>query len=104
MSDVLSVKVDKDKLKMLEEIARAEESDRSTVARKFLDVGIRQWRIERSIKSFSEGRISIWKAADTARVSLREFIDILNERRITWVKIKPEELEAEVKAMLKERK
>lgn len=103
MSDVLSVKVDKDKLRILEEIARAEESDRSTVARKLLDVGIRQWRIERSVKSFAEGRLSIWKAADTAGVSLREFIDILNERRITWVKIKPEELEAEVKAM-KEKK
>ena len=103
MSDVLSVKIDKDKLKMLEEIARAEESDRSTVARKLLDIGIRQWRIERAIKSFSEGRLSIWKAADTAGVTLREFIDILNERRITWVKIKPEELEAEVKAMLREK-
>jgi len=104
MSDVLSVKIDKDRLKMLEEIAREEESDRSTVARKLLDMGIKNWKIERAIKSFSKGKISLWKAAETAGVSLREFIDILNDRKISWVRIKPEELEAEVQAMLKEKR
>lgn len=104
MSDVLSVKIDKERLKMLEEIAREEESDRSTVARKLLDVGIKKWKIDRSVKSFSEGRLSLWKAAEIGGVSLREFINILNDRKISWVRIKPEELEAEVRAMLKEKR
>jgi len=104
MSDVLSVKIDKYRLRLLEEIAREEETDRSTVARKLLDAGIKKWKIDRSIKLFSEGRLSLWKAAETADVSLREFIAILNERKISWVRIRPEELEAEVRAMLKEKK
>lgn len=104
MTEVLSVKIDKDKLKLLEEIAREEETDRSTIARKLLDTGIKKWKIDRALKSFSEGRLSLWKAADMADVSLREFIDILNERKISWVRIKPEELEAEVNAMLREKR
>lgn len=69
-----------------------------------MDAGIKKWNIDRALKSFSEGRLSLWKAADIAGVSLREFIDILNERKISWVRIKPEELEAEVHEMLKEKR
>ncbi len=104
MSDVLSVKIDKDKLKTLEEIAREEATDRSTVARKLLDMGIKTWKADRSIKLFSEGRVSLWKAAEIGGVSLREFVDILNDRKISWIRIKPEEIEAEVHAMLKEKR
>jgi hypothetical protein len=36
MTEVLSVKVDKEKLRQLEEIAREEQTDRSTTAKGFL--------------------------------------------------------------------
>jgi predicted HTH domain antitoxin len=104
MSDVLSVKIDKDKLKLLEEMAREEETDRSTVARKLLDMGIRDWKTERSVKLFSEGKVSLWKAAEIAGVSLREFIEIVKERKLSMVKIKSDDIDIEVNAILKERR
>jgi len=42
MTEVLSVKVDKEKLRQLEETAREEQSDRSTTARRLLDMGIKE--------------------------------------------------------------
>lgn len=102
MPEVLSVKLDKEKLDLLEAIAREERSDRSTVARKLLDMGMREWKIDRAVDLFVGRKVSLWKAADEAGVSLREFVDILNERKIVWVGVKPEELEEEAQAIMKE--
>ncbi len=102
MSEVLSVKIEKEKLKLLEEIAKEEESDRSAVARRLLDVGIRKWKMDKAVELFKDGRVSVWRAAHIAGVSLREFIDVLNGRRVVWVGIEPEELEAEARAIMKE--
>ena len=104
MTEVLSVKIDKERVKLIEKIAREEETDRSTVTRKLLEVGIKKWKMDRSIKLYSEGKVSLWKSAQMADLSLREFMDILNERKNISVRIKPEELEEEIHAMLKEKK
>jgi len=101
MSSVLSVKLEKEKMKVLEEIASEEKTDRSAVARKLLDVGIRQWKVDRAVQLILSGKASVWKASELAGVSLREMLDILSERRITWVRITPDEFEREVEQMRK---
>ena len=99
MSDVLSVKVDKEKLKELEEIARAEQSDRSAVARRLLDAGIRDWKVRRAVETFQAGKASLWKASSESGLSLREFMEVLERRRVVTVGITPAELERELDAM-----
>ena len=101
MSSVLSVKLEKEKMKTLEEIASEEKTDRSTTARKLLDMGIRQWKLDRAVQLILSGKVSVWKASEIAGVSLREMLDILNERRITWVRITPDELEREIEQIRK---
>jgi len=101
MSSVLSVKLEKEKMKVLEEIASEEKTDRSAAARKILDMGIRQWKVDRAVQLVLSGKVSVWKASELAGVSLREMLDILNERRITWVKITPEEFERELEQLRK---
>jgi len=102
MSRVLSVKVDKAKLKELEKIAREEQSDRSTVARRLLDAGIREWKVDKAVEMFRAGRVSLWKGSLLAGVSLREFMGVLDERRVVSVGITPTDLEEEADAMSKE--
>lgn len=102
MSEVLSVKVEKEKLKELEEIAREEQSDRSTVARRLLDSGIRKWRVDRAVQRFGAGKVSLWKASAEAGISLREFMRTLEERKLTTVGIDPDELRKEVDALASE--
>jgi len=101
MSSVLSVKLESEKVKILEEIAREEETDKSAVARKLLDIGIKQWKIEKAVQLVLSYKVSVWKAADLAGISLREMLDILSERRIAWVRIAPEELEEEIERIKK---
>ncbi len=102
MTEVLSVKVDKKKLRELEEIARDENSDRSATARRLLDIGMKEWKINKAVEMFRRGKISLWKGATAADISLREFVEILEDRRVDWIGVTPEELEAEVRAIKKE--
>lgn len=101
MTEVLSVKVDEEKFRELEQIAREEHSDRSTVARRLLDIGMKDWKLNKGVDMFRQGKVSLWKGASIAGVSLREFVEILNEKKIDWVGISPEEVEAEVRAIKK---
>jgi predicted HTH domain antitoxin len=102
MPEVLSVKVDGEKLRQLEEIAREEQSDKSTIARKLLDMGMKEWKVNKAVEMFRRGKLSLWKGAATAGVSLREFIEILDERKVAWVGVSLQDLDAEVKAIEKE--
>ena len=103
MSEVLSVKVDKEKLRQLEEIAKVEQTDRSAVARRLLDAGIREWRVERGVELFQAGKASLWKGASEAGLSLREFMEVLDERKVVTVGMTPAELEKELRAMDEEK-
>ena len=102
MTEVLSVKVDSEKLKQIEEIAREEQSDKSTTARRLLDMGMKEWKVNKAIENFRRGKLSLWRGAATAGVSLREFTEILDERKVAWVGVSARELEAEVKAIEEE--
>jgi len=102
MTEVLSVKIEKQKLRELEEIAREEKSDRSTAARRLLDIGMKEWKINKAVEMFRRERLSLWKAAANSGLSLREFTEILDERRVDWVGVSIKDLDAEVRAIEKE--
>jgi predicted HTH domain antitoxin len=97
MTEVLSVKIDEEMAKLLEEVAREEGTEKSPAARKLLALGAKQWRVERAVGLVIAGRVSVWKASEIAGVSLREFLEVLGERKIPWVKISPRELEEEIR-------
>jgi len=91
------VKIGKDMAKLIEEVAREGGTERSPAARKLLALGAKQWRVERAVGLVIAGKVSVWKASEVAGTSLREFLKILDERKIPWVKIPPEELEEEIR-------
>lgn len=93
------MKVEKEKLKQLEEIAKEEQSDRSTVARRLLDAGIREWKVDKAVERFQAGKVSLWRASLTAGLSLREFMDVLDERKVVTVGATPAELEREIESL-----
>jgi len=97
VSEVLSVKIDEDTAKIIEEIAREEGTEKSPVARKLLALGLKQWRLEKAIGLVMSGKVSVWKASEIADMSLREFLEVLDRRKIPWVKFSPEDLEKEIR-------
>lgn len=82
MAYVLSARVNRRLLKDIDFIAKVEMSDRGSVIRKLLREAIKKWRIDYAIKLYQEGKVSLWRAAEIARLSLWEFIDILAEKKV----------------------
>jgi len=68
-----------DDLKLIES---EERTDRATVLRKLIAVGISHWKLEHALKLYMNKKATTWKAAETAGLSLYEFIDVLRSRRI----------------------
>ncbi|MHB1868711.1 MAG: UPF0175 family protein [Nitrososphaerales archaeon] len=73
----LSGRVNKRQIEQLEKISREEKSDRSSVLRKLLDLGLNEYNREKAVEQYRKGKISIGRAAEIAGVSISEFYKIL---------------------------
>lgn len=74
---------------------------KSEAARKLIEVGLQQWKIETALEKFAEGKITLNKAAEIAEVNVWQFMTLVKERKIVWVKTKKEELEKDIKEAMK---
>ena len=97
---VIAARFPTSSVEKLEEIAREEHVDKSTVVARALQRYIRDWRLERALSLYREGKVTLWKAARIAEVSLWEMIDIVKQRKIPMqytVKDFKEDFEAALK-------
>lgn len=94
---VTTVRLNSSLLEALNELARKKKTDRSTVMKQAIELGVREIRFEDALKRYQEGRISAWRAAREARVSLWEFIQELKKRGMFF-----KTDEAEMERMLEE--
>jgi len=81
-------------------IVKEEKTDRATVLRKLLAIGISQWKLEHALKLYKEQKVTTWKAAEIAGISLYEFIDVLKNRRIP-AQYAMEDLEEDLRELAK---
>jgi len=81
-SQNLTVRLDKALVRQIEEEAQQEKTDKSTVARRLIALGIEQARRTRAIEDYRKGKCTIWKASEKAGVSLREMMDLLRVEKI----------------------
>lgn len=82
MPVTLTTRVDDELAKLIDEIAKQEGMDRSTIMRRFLSKAVRDWLIERNLKDYEEGRITLWQAAENCSLSLWEIINEAEKRRV----------------------
>lgn len=80
----MAARVSKEMSDLITEISTEEKVDRSTVVRRLLDMGVRDWRIQTALDRYGQGSITLLKAAEVAGVSIYEMIGILEERRIPY--------------------
>jgi len=88
----LTVRLERELVKKIEQEAREEKTDKSTVARKLIALGIEQTRKARALEEYRKGRCTIWKASEKAGVPLREMIETLRRERIP-LHLSPEDVE-----------
>ena len=81
-SEVISARIPKEIAKFIEEIAREEKVDKSTILDRALEHYTREWKLKKAIESYRDGMVTLSGAAEIAGVSVWEMIDILAQKRI----------------------
>jgi len=82
LMDTVKARLPRDMIEALETLAKEEQINRSEIIRRTLAIGIRELLMERALKSYRERRVSLWKAAQMAQVSLREMIEAADKALI----------------------
>jgi len=83
MGATVTTRVSDDIAKDLKKISKEEELDMSSVVRRLLSRSIREWKVEHALEEYRKGRITLWKAARYAGVSLREMMDLAASRGVS---------------------
>ncbi|RLE64773.1 MAG: hypothetical protein DRJ47_06820 [Thermoprotei archaeon] len=99
--EVLSVRVPKEVRKGLEELAKLEGRDKAEIVREILIKGVKEKRVETALRLYREGKVTLWKAAELAGLSLWEMIEELEKRGVE-LQYGLEELEEDLRAALGE--
>jgi len=78
----LTVRLEGELINKIEDEARYEKTDKSTIARRLIAAGIEQAQRARAVEEYRKGRCTIWKASKIAGISLREMIELLRQEKI----------------------
>jgi len=82
MPVTITTRVEEKLAKLIDQIAKKEGMDRSTVLRRFLLKATKEWLIEESLKDYENAKITLWQAAKRCNLSLWEMIKEVKERSI----------------------
>ena len=98
MSETISLRLPRDTVKKLDEIADKEGKDRSTLIRELLEHGVKEKDIDHAIELYRSGQATGWKAAQVAGVSLWNFYRTLAEKGIL-IQYSEHDLEEDLKGL-----
>ncbi len=93
--EIVSVRIQKKQAREIEELARIEMTDKSSIIRKSLEIGLREYRIWLALQKLINREVSLWEAAEIAGVDYREMLAIIKEKRISFP-LDKEDLEEEL--------
>lgn len=102
MGVTITTRVSDEVARDVDEIAEAELLDRSAVIRRLLVEAIREWKVKRALRSYREGKITLWRAARECNATLREMMRMAAERGIPY-QYSIEDLQRDFKCVLEER-
>jgi len=102
MTEIVSTRVPADLARDLRKIEEVEKADRATVVRKLLAASVAEWKKEYALKLYSQGRVTLWRAARLAEVTLREMMELAAERGIEF-KYTLKDLDEDLAVALKEK-
>ncbi|MBI2598124.1 MAG: UPF0175 family protein [Candidatus Diapherotrites archaeon] len=81
-TQLISARFEKEDTKKIEDVAKEEKTDKTSVLKKMVSMGLKQYQLEKAIKQYQEGKMSTAKAAEMAGISLWEMMDKLKEKNI----------------------
>jgi predicted HTH domain antitoxin len=69
-------------LEEIEGMAERDRIDRSELIRRLLDQALAKRRIDEAVNAYRNGKVTMWRAAEMAGVSLREMMNIMKDLRV----------------------
>lgn len=81
-SKVISARLSRERVRLIEEIAREEKVDKSTILDRALEHYTKEWKLQKAMESYREGLVTLSRAAEIAGISVWEMIDVLSKRKI----------------------
>jgi len=100
MMKLFSLRASEKTLKEADRLSRIAKVEKSIILREALEKGLEKVRLEESIKLFTEGKLAVSEAANTAGISVGEMMEKLKERGISS-RITKEDLEGTLQNALK---
>ena len=98
----ISIRLPEQYLQEIEEACKLEVLDKGTMLRKLIGEALREYHIKKAFDLYSEGKISLWKAARMAGLTYRGALEELKKRNIPF-KYEKEELAADIKWAMNEK-
>lgn len=80
----VAARVPRELNRLINEISAEEKVDRSTVVRKLLDMGAKEWRVQTALDKYEQGTVTLLKAASISGLTIYQMIDLLEEKRIPY--------------------
>ena len=80
--EAVTTRLPREMLREVERLAEEMKVDRSELIRRLLGSALRENRVEEAIQAYREGRVTLWRAAEMAGLSLREMMELAREKKI----------------------
>ena len=91
----LSVRIDEKEDKELDSIAKKMKTDKSNIARRAIELGIKELKRKEALEKVRLRDWTVWKAAEYCDESYRSFLHLLREENVPFP-LSTEELEREI--------
>ena len=79
-----SIRLPEEYIEEIKKICKLEGIDKDTIIRKLIGDALREHRIKKALELYSEGQVSLWKAAGIAGMTYRAALEELKKRRIPF--------------------
>jgi len=97
-SEVISARLSKQRIKLIEEIAHEEKVDKSTILDRALEHYTKEWLLQKALELYRNGAVTLARAAEMAGLSIWEMIDMLVKRKIV-LQYDAEDFEEDMKTL-----
>ena len=82
MPVTFTTRIEEDLAKAIDEVAKEEGIDRSTVIRRLLMKAVKEYLIDKSLEEYEQGKITLWQAATKCDMSVWEMVIEAKKREI----------------------
>lgn len=82
MSELISTRIERNLSKELLKLARERNIGKSIFLREVIIRGLSDFKQEQALDLYQQGKVTAWKAAELAQMSLWEFLEIIKRKKI----------------------